>query len=82
MIFCTDGGFSSIIYFIHMPTIVMFALLVVPMMIIAGVMRDFNNAFRLGARMKKQVKRMEVLRAVEAVSYVIKVIWAIGILVF
>lgn len=82
MLFCTDGGFSSIIYFIDMPTIVMFALLVVPMMIIAGVMKDFNNAFRLGARMKKQAKRMEVLRSLEAVSYAIKVIWAVGIFCF
>lgn len=82
MVFCTGGGLGSIIYFIDMPSIITLALLVLPMMIIAGVMKDFNNAFRLGAKVKKPAKRAELLRASEAVSFVMKVFWAAGIFAF
>ncbi len=82
MVFCTGGGLGSIIYFIDMPSIITLALLVLPMMIIAGVMKDFNNAFRLGAKVKKPAKRAELLRALEAVSFVMKVFWAAGIFAF
>lgn len=82
MVFCTGGGLGSIVYFIDMPSIITLALLVLPMMIIAGVMKDFNNAFRLGAKVKKPAKRMELLRASEAVSFVMKAFWAAGIFGF
>ncbi len=80
--FCTGGGLSNIVYFIDMPTITTLALLVLPMMIIAGEMKDFNNAFRLGAKMKKPVKRAELLRAMEAVSFAMKAFWTAGIFGF
>lgn len=82
MVFCTGGGFGSIIYFIDMPSIITLALLVVPMMVIAGVIKDFNNAFRLGAKAKKPAKRIEILHALEAVSFVMKAFWAAGIFGF
>lgn len=82
ILFLMRGGLGSIIYFIDMPSIITLALLVLPMMIIAGVIKDFNNAFRLGAKVKKPAKREELLRSAEAVSFVMKAFWAAGIFGF
>lgn len=82
ILFLMRGGLGSIIYFIDMPSIITLALLVLPMMIIAGVIKDFNNAFRLSAKVKKPAKREELLRSAEAVSFVMKAFWAAGIFGF
>ena len=73
------GGLHGLIYFIDMPSIILLILLLVPMLLNAGVLKDLNNAFRLGARRKVQVKRLELMRAVEAVSFTIKALWTAGI---
>lgn len=82
MIFWTGGVLGNIVYFIDMPTIITLALLVLPMMIIAGVMKDFNNAFRLGAKVKKPAKQAEIRRAIDAVSFAMKAFWIAGIFGF
>ena len=73
------GGLRGLIYFIDMPSIILLILLLVPMLLNAGVLKDLNNAFRLGARRKVQAKRLELMRAVEAVSFTIKALWTAGI---
>ena len=73
------GGLHGLIYFIDMPSIILLILLLVPMLLNAGVLKDLNNAFRLGARRKVQAKRLELMRAVEAVSFTIKALWTAGI---
>lgn len=82
MITVTGVGSTGIIYFIDMPTIVMLFLLVVPMMVSAGLLKDFNNAFRFGTKVKKSVKKVELSRALEAVSLAIKAFWTAGIFTF
>ncbi len=57
MINVTGIGSTGIIYFIDMPTIIMLIMLVIPMIVIAGLLKDFNNAFRFGTKMKKPVKK-------------------------
>ena len=73
------GGFQTFSYFIDMPSIIILILLLVPMLLSAGVLKDLNNAFRLGAKRRTQAKRMELIRAVEAVSFTIKALWTAGI---
>ena len=73
------GGLHGLIYFIDMPSIILLILLLVPMLLNAGVLKDLNNAFRIGARRKVQAKRLELMRAVEAVSFTIKALWTAGI---
>lgn len=74
-----EGGLHGLIYFIDMPSIILLILLLVPMLLNAGVLKDLNNAFRIGARRKVQAKRLELMRAVEAVSFTIKALWTAGI---
>ena len=73
------GGFQTLSYFIDMPSIIILILLLVPMLLSAGVLKDLNNAFRLGAKRRVQAKRLELIRAVEAVSFTIKALWTAGI---
>lgn len=73
------GGLQGLVYFIDMPSVILLILLIVPMLLNAGVLKDLNNAFRFGARRKVLAKRLELMRAVEAVSFTIKALWTAGI---
>lgn len=73
------GGLQGLVYFIDMPSLIILVLLLVPMLLNAGVLKDLNNAFRLGAKRKAQAERLELMRAVEAVSFTIKALWTAGI---
>lgn len=73
------GGLQGLIYFIDMPSLIILVLLLVPMLLNAGVLKDLNNAFRLGAKRKAQAERLELMRAVEAVTFTIKALWTAGI---
>ena len=79
MTICGGGGIQAFVYFIDMPSIIILVLLIVPMLLNAGVLKDLNNAFRLGAKRRAQAKRLELMRAVEAVSFTIKALWTAGI---
>ena len=73
------GGLQGLVYFIDMPSVIILVLLIVPMLLNAGVLKDLNNAFRLGAKRKAQAERLELMRAVDAVSFTIKALWTAGI---
>lgn len=83
MIFCieyslfTSGG--SIFYYIDPPSLFLVLLLVLPVLISAGLLKDFNNAFKLSVSRRKECTRSELLRAVEAVNLTIRALWASGI---
>lgn len=70
----TTGG--NLVYFIDAPSLLLLILIVVPMLMSAGLLKDFNSAFKLGVNVKKPAKKMELMRAVEAVSFMIRVLWA------
>lgn len=72
-------GLQGLVYFIDMPSVILLILLLMPMLLNAGVLKDLNNAFRFGVRRKVQAKRLELMRAVEAVSFTIKALWTVGI---
>lgn len=83
MIFCI--GFSiwssgaNIMYYLDPASLILVLLLVLPVLISAGLFKDFNNAFRLSVSRKKEFTRFELLRAIEAVNLTIKALWASGI---
>lgn len=60
-------------------SLILVLLLVLPVLISAGLFRDFNNAFRLSVSRKKEFTHLELLRAIEAVNLAIKALWASGI---
>lgn len=83
MIFCigysiwTSGG--NIFYYIDPASLVLVLMLVLPVLISAGLLKDFNNAFRLSVKPGEACSRSELLRAVEAVNLAIRALWASGI---
>lgn len=77
---CSSGGnLNAVIYLIDAPSLVLMLLIVMPMLLNAGLLKDLNNAFRLGTKRKVQANRPELIRAVEAVSFTIKALWTAGI---
>lgn len=76
LMFSTGGG---IIYFMDAPSLILLVLIVVPMLMSAGLLKDFNNAFRFGVKVRERIGKAELMRAVEAVALAIKALWAAGI---
>ena len=54
-------------------------LVTLPVLLSAGLLRDFNNAFRLSIKRNAVCTKTELLRAAEAVTLAIKALWAAGI---
>lgn len=83
MLFCI--GYSIVIssgnifYYLDPASLLLVLLLVLPILLSAGLLKDFNNAFRLSISQRKACTRFELLRAVEAVNLAIKALWASGI---
>lgn len=78
MIGITNGG---IIYLIDLPSIIALLLVAIPMLIGSGLFKDFNNAFVLVMKPKKNVQLKEVKRAIEAVELVMKCLLYTGVFV-
>jgi len=55
-------------------------LFTVPVVVNAGLLKDFNNAFRFGIKVKEKVSKLELYRAIEAVTLMIKTLWGTAIL--
>lgn len=77
------GGQPPVIrYFIDLPTLILLLIVCVPFLISTGLIKDFNNAFRIVLSRKKETTLIELKRAVEAVSLTIKSLLCTGILIF
>ena len=84
IVFCSAGlwGQSSVFrYFIDLPTLILLLIICVPFLISTGLIKDFNNAFRIVLSKKKETTLIELKRAVEAVSLTIKSILCTGFLI-
>lgn len=76
----SGSGLHGLVVFIDVPSLLIMFLFTVPMIVSSGLLKDFNNAFRFSIRQKEKVSRLELFRAIEAVSFVIKLLWTAGIL--
>lgn len=65
-------------WFIDMPSFLIILIFAVTMLLSTGLLRDFNNAFRLIVRKNAESSVREVRRAIEAVSLTRKVMLAAG----
>ena len=61
------------------PASLIMLLVTLPVLLSAGLLRDFNNAFRLSIKRNAVCTKTELLRAAEAVTLAIKALWAAGI---
>lgn len=71
---------AAIINYLDPASVVTLVLITLPVLLSAGLLRDFNNAFRLSIKRTAVCSRTELLRAIEAVTLTIKVLWTAGIL--
>ena len=61
------------------PASLIMLLVTLPVLLSAGLLRDFNNAFRLSIKRNAVCTKTELLSAAEAVTLAIKALWAAGI---
>lgn len=83
IVLCSTGlwGHSSVLrYFIDLPTLIILLIICIPFLISTGLIKDFNNAFRIVLSKKKETTLIELKRAVEAVSLTIKSLFVTGFL--
>lgn len=66
---------------IDFPTIFFLILFLIPLLISGGLLKDFNNAFRLGIGKKTAESLMELKRAKESVSLTIKIMISLSIFI-
>lgn len=72
---------SYILRFLDVYTILWLVLFLVPLLISGGLLKDFNNAFRLGIGKKEAVSLTELKRAKESVSLTIKILIAVAVFI-
>lgn len=75
------GQFSPFQYFMDLPTLILLLIICVPFLLSTGLIKDFNNAFRIVLGRKKETTLIELKRAVEAVTLTIKSILCTGSLI-
>lgn len=81
MIFMCIFQGLNLIWLIDVPSLLLLLLITIPLLISAGLLKDFNNAFRFVVGKKKVENLKELRRSVEAVSLAIRTILLSGTLV-
>ena len=83
IVFCVvTGPTFSYQYYIDPASLIVLLMVGIPVLISTGLIKDFNNAFKLGLSKKKEGTIREVKRAIEAVALFQKVIITTGIVAF
>lgn len=72
----------SIQSFVDLPSLLLVLLLGIPILISSGLLKDFNNAFRIALSKKKNNNLIEIKRALEAVNMMIRAFLCIGLFLF
>lgn len=73
--FCTMGSVPSWKMFVDFPSLLILLVIVIPTLIQTGLLKDFNNSFRLTMGKKKTASFKELKRAMEALQLVRKTTW-------
>ena len=77
--------FSSMVtigYLIDFPSLILLLIICIPFLVSSGLIKDFNNAFRIALSRKKNVSLNELKRAIEALTLTIKTLLGSGFLIF
>lgn len=72
---------SYVARLVDFPTVCLLLLFLIPLLISGGLLKDFNNAFRLGMGKKVAESLMELKRAKESVSLTIKIMLSLSVFV-
>ncbi len=68
--FCIGGSAMNIMYLIDFPSMIILLIVIVPSLIQTGLLKDFNNSFRLTIGKKSKGSFKEIKRAIAAVQLV------------
>lgn len=69
-------------YFWDTPSLLIILLICIPILVSAGLFKDFNNAFRIALNKKKDRSLIEIKRAIEAVNLAIRTLLCSGLFLF
>lgn len=69
-------------WLIDFPTAALFLLIIIPILISGGLLKDLNNAFRLAIKKRKAACLTELKKAKEAVSLTIKTLIVSSVFLF
>ena len=81
----SSWGFSpffGLTGFVDLPSLLIILLICIPLLISSGLLKDFNNAFRIALSKKAEYGLIEIKRAIEAVSLTIKTLLCAGTFLF
>ena len=83
VLMCGTSGMngSYFVRYLDFVTFLFLVLFLVPLLISGGLLKDFQNAFRLGIGRKKATSLSELKRAKEAVSLTIKVMLVLSVFI-
>lgn len=83
VLMCGTSGMngSYFVRYLDFVTFLFLVLFLVPLLISGGLLKDFQNAFRLGIGRKKADSLSELKRAKEAVSLTIKVMLVLSVFI-
>ena len=71
LIYCPGGLAFANAYF-DLPSIMILLIIIVPMLVASGMLKNFNNAFRIELNKNYKPKLVEIKLALEAVEFVMK----------
>ncbi len=66
------GVSTTLVMYFDIPSVILLIILCIPMLLAAGLLRDFNNAFAIALSKKKIASITEIKRAIEAVELTMK----------
>ena len=78
----SNSHLSSLTVYFDMVSLVLILILVIPIMISAGLLKDFNRAFPLVIGKKKETTLHEINRSIIAVGLAMKTLTAGGVFLF
>lgn len=70
------GGGTTLAWFVDLPSFLMFLIVIIPVLIGSGLLKDFGRAFKIGVSKKETFPLVQMKNAVCAVKLVIKTLLA------
>lgn len=77
-----EGGLVMVLNFFDIPSLLLILLLVIPILISAGLIKDFRLSFKRAFLERMSVTRAELKRSMEAVMLAVRANWTAGIFCF
>lgn len=82
LMMCSGWAMDSWTWYLDPVSLILLVLITIPIMISAGLMKDFNNAFRYATKKNADATYTQIKRSIEAVSLFRKTLIAAGAFTF